>query len=203
MLCSDGSVAFLNSADLCQTQDLVNSEIILIRVLRWRKQFWSTGFVPFRLCPVEFFHNSRLIRRIQQKEIFKKFGDFSRIWTQIACLAVKCLNHYTKPFSVLVWDYNSIIFMHGRFCPIRLIHLIGRKSLHFEKTGLTFLCCQRHEISQFYAGFPPCILLLISLPTIYCFVNVNVNLNFIFQYYSVSCCYWWYPEGFKLVPKWF
>ena len=23
--------------------------------------------------------------------------------------------------------------MHGRFCPIRLIHLIGRKSLHFEK----------------------------------------------------------------------
>ena len=26
--------------------------------------------------------------------------------------------------------------MHGWFCPIRLIHLIGRKSLHFEKTRL-------------------------------------------------------------------
>ena len=26
--------------------------------------------------------------------------------------------------------------MHGGFCPIRLIHLIGRKSLHFEKTIL-------------------------------------------------------------------
>ena len=26
--------------------------------------------------------------------------------------------------------------MHGLFCPIRLIHLIGRKSLHFEKTRM-------------------------------------------------------------------
>ena len=26
--------------------------------------------------------------------------------------------------------------MHGLFCPIRLIHLIGRKSLHFEKTSM-------------------------------------------------------------------
>ena len=78
-----------------------------------------------------FFHNSRLIRRIQQKEILKKFRDLSRNRTQIACLAVGHLNHYTKLFSVLVWHCNSILFMHEWFCPI---HLIGWKSLHFEKT---------------------------------------------------------------------
>ena len=36
-------------------------------------------------------------------------------------------------FSVLVWGCNWILFIQWRFCPIRLIHLIGRKSLHFEK----------------------------------------------------------------------
>ena len=29
-----------------------------------------------------------------------------------------------------MWGYNGILFMHGWFCPI---HLIQRKSLHFEK----------------------------------------------------------------------
>ena len=40
--------------------------------------------------------------------------------------------HYTTMFSVLVWGYSWILFMHGWFCSIRLIHLIGRKSLYFE-----------------------------------------------------------------------
>ena len=36
-------------------------------------------------------------------------------------------------FSVLVWGCNWILFIHGWFCPIRLIHLFGRKFPHFEK----------------------------------------------------------------------
>ena len=43
----------------------------------------------------DFFHNSRQIRRIEQKRIYKKFGDMTRDWTQIACLAVEHFNHYT------------------------------------------------------------------------------------------------------------
>ena len=85
---------------------------------------------------LKFFHNSCLIRRIQQKEILKKFIDMSRNWAKIACLAARHLNHYTKLFSVLVWDCNWIICMHGWFHPIRLIHLIWWKSLHFEKIRL-------------------------------------------------------------------
>ena len=37
-------------------------------------------------------------------------------------------------FTVLVWVCNWILFMHGWFCPLHLIHLIGRKPLHFEKS---------------------------------------------------------------------
>ena len=87
----------------------------------------------------EFFHNSRLIRQIQPN-IFLKFRDLNRNWTQMACSPVRHLNHYTKLFSVLVWDYNWILFMHRWFCPIRLIHLIGRKSLHFETTRIYGIC---------------------------------------------------------------
>ena len=47
---------------------------------------------------VEFFHNSRLIRRIQQKD-----------WSQINCLTVSLSNHYTRMFSVLVWDCKWIL----------------------------------------------------------------------------------------------
>ena len=88
---------------------------------------------PLEKLVIEFFHNSRLIRRIKQKEIFQKIRDLSRNWTHITCLAVRHLNHYTKLFSVLVWDCNSIILMGWWFCPICLIHLIWRKSLHFGK----------------------------------------------------------------------
>ena len=97
----------------------------------------------------EFFHNSRLIRWIQQKQLAKKPRDLTRDWTQIACIAVRHLNHYTKLFSVLVWGCNWIPFMHGWFCPIRLIHLIGCKSLHFEKTRLTSIHdCHSENITR-------------------------------------------------------
>ena len=62
-----------------------------------------------------------------------KIRDLTRDWTQIACLAARQFNHYTRMFSMLVWGCNWILFMHGWFCRICLIHLIGRKYLHFEK----------------------------------------------------------------------
>ena len=37
-------------------------------------------------------------------------------------------------FSVLVWGCNWILFMYGWFWPFRLIPLIRRKSLDFEKS---------------------------------------------------------------------
>ena len=80
----------------------------------------------------EFFHNSGLITRIEQKKL-PKIGDMTMDWIQITCLAVRYFNHYTRMFSVLVRGCNWMPFMHGRFCPIHLIHLIGQKSLHFEK----------------------------------------------------------------------
>ena len=128
-----------------------------------------------KLQTFEFFHNSCLIRQIQQKEILKKFRDFSRIWNQIACLAVRHLNHYTKLFSVLLWDCNSIIFMHWWFCPICLIHLIGPKSFHFEKNSF-FLqifrafctalwqhhCYIPHNVNK----LPPLVIYLLMIPKI-------------------------------------
>ena len=58
---------------------------------------------------IKFFHNSHLIRRIDQENITKKFGDLTRNWTQIACFAVRHLNHYIRMFSVLVRAYNWIL----------------------------------------------------------------------------------------------
>ena len=81
----------------------------------------------------KFLHNARLIRWIQQNKIYKKLIHLTRDWTQITCLAVSHSNHYTRMFSMLVWGCNWILFMHRWFCLIRLIHLIGWKSLHFEK----------------------------------------------------------------------
>ena len=81
----------------------------------------------------EFFRNSCLIRWIQQNQIYQKSVDLTRDWTQIKCLAVSHSNHYTITlFSVLVWGCYWILFMHGWFCWICLIFLIGRNSLHFE-----------------------------------------------------------------------
>ena len=57
----------------------------------------------------------------------------TRDWTLITCLAVSHPNLYTWIFSAFVWCWNWILFMHEWFCPIRLIHLIRWKYLHFEK----------------------------------------------------------------------
>ena len=108
---------------------------LFITIVEGQTLLKSTGQVTHNKT-FEFFHNSRPIRRIQQNKIYKKFRDFTRNWTQITCLTVRHLNHYTKLFSVPVWGCNWILFMFGWFCPIRLIHLIGWKSLHFEKTRL-------------------------------------------------------------------
>ena len=81
----------------------------------------------------DFFHNSHLIKWIQQNKICKRITDLTRDWTKYACLVVKRFNHCTRMFSVLVWGCNWILFIHGWFCPIGLIHLIGRKSFSFWK----------------------------------------------------------------------
>ena len=73
---------------------------------------------------IRVFHNSRLIRWIQQNNFYKNFRR-DQAWNQ-----GHLLNHYTRMFSVLVLDCIWILFMLGWFCPI---HLIRRKSLHFEK----------------------------------------------------------------------
>ena len=96
------------------------------------------GFNPsvhslHRYSHPKFFHNSRLFGWIQQKKIYKTFRGLTRDWTQINCLGVSHSNYYTGMFSMFVWGYNWILFMNGRFCPI---HLIRRKSLHFEKNRL-------------------------------------------------------------------
>ena len=57
-------------------------------------------------------------------------------WLKIEPRFFATLTYYTKMFSVLVWGCNSILFVEGWFCPICVIHLIGRKSLHFDKTRL-------------------------------------------------------------------
>ena len=112
----------------------------------------ATDHGLFKSTTFEFFHNFRLIRWIEQKIIYKKFGDMTKDWTQITYLAVRHFNHYTRMFSVLVWGCNWILFTHGWFCPIRLIHLIGWKSLHFEKKN-RWTKFRRYQISTWiYTG---------------------------------------------------
>ena len=100
-----------------------NKFAFALRVKRYNRVLTKMTMGTF-----EFFHNSRLIRRIQQNKIYKKLRNLTRDWTQITCLTVRHLKHYTRMFSVLVWGCNWILFMLGWFCPIRLIHLIWRTS---------------------------------------------------------------------------
>ena len=55
---------------------------------------------------------------MKKKRIYKKNGDVTKDWTQIAGLGVR---HFTRMFSEIVWGCNWMLFMHGWFCPIRLI----------------------------------------------------------------------------------
>ena len=52
------------------------------------------------------FQKSPLIRWTQ-----KKIRDLTQGWTHIACLAVSHSNHYTRMFSVLVWECNWILIL--------------------------------------------------------------------------------------------
>ena len=69
--------------------------------------------------------------------IYKKFRNLTGDYTEITYSVVSHSNHHTRIFSVLLWGCNWIQFMHEWFCPICLIHLIGRKFIHFEKLE----CC--------------------------------------------------------------
>ena len=79
------------------------------------------------------------------------FRDLTRVWTQNSCLVVSHSYHYTRIVSVLVWDCNWILFMHGLFCPFRLIHnLFILKKKHWNVTlkldipfnsSMVFACC--------------------------------------------------------------
>ena len=79
-----------------------------------------------------FFHNSRLIRWIQQDKIYKKILDQGLNPDRLLSCQQRS-NHYTGMIFVFVWGCNWILFVYGWFCPICIIHLIGRKSSHFEK----------------------------------------------------------------------
>ena len=98
----------------------VTSDIILTEVegYKKRKKFWSTGF---------------FIIRVQLDEFSKIKFYLTENWTQITCLAGSHTNHYTRMFSVPVWGSNWVLFMHGWFWSIRLIHLIRQKSRHLKK----------------------------------------------------------------------
>ena len=61
------------------------------------------------------FHNSRLIRWIQQDEIYNKVRDLTRDWTRITCLTVSHPNYYTRIISVLVSACNWMLLMPVQF----------------------------------------------------------------------------------------
>ena len=82
---------------------------------------------------IEFFHNCHLIKWIHQNKICKQLAGLGRDWTQITCLVVNHPNYYTRKVFCACVRHRWILFMHGWFCPIRLIHLIRWKSVHFEK----------------------------------------------------------------------
>ena len=126
---------------------------------------------------IEIFHNSRVIRRIQHNKIYKKFRDLTRTWTQITCLAVSHSNRYTRMFSKLLWDCNWVLFMHGWFCPI---HLIGRKSLHFEKK---LECCCRVRWERGEGGFYGCLAYFVWATKWFCH-----SLIFCSFLHYWSCC---------------
>ena len=104
-------------------------------------------------CIRDFFIILIELDKFNKIQFIKIIRDLVRDWTQIICLIVSHSNHYTRMFSVLLWGCNWMLFMHGWFCPISLIHLIGQKFLYFEKkidrnimkrgilADITIACC--------------------------------------------------------------
>ena len=79
-----------------------------------------------------------LLDEFNKIKFTKKSIDLTRDWTKLTFLAISQSNHYTRMFSVLVWGLNWIWFIHVWFCPIRLIQLIGRKSVSNVHVALLF-----------------------------------------------------------------
>ena len=61
--------------------------------------------------PIEFFHNSRLIRWIQQDKIYKKILDQGLNPDRLLSCQQRS-NHYTGMVFVLVWGCNWILFVY-------------------------------------------------------------------------------------------
>ena len=66
----------VSPSNLKLVQKLVRS-IVLINAFNFHNESNNRFFKQAR-CAVEFFHNSRLIRRIQKNKIYKKFRDLTR-----------------------------------------------------------------------------------------------------------------------------
>ena len=100
--------------------------------------FWTACKISIQSS---FIHNSWPSRWIQQNKIYKEFIDITRNLTWITYLTVSQSKHYTQMVSVVVCGSNWILFSHEWFCRI---HLIGQKSLDFEKIEFLFLniCCE-------------------------------------------------------------
>ena len=120
-----------------------------------------------------FFHNSRLIRRIQQNKIYKK-RDLTRDWTWIACLTVRHLNHYARMFSVLVWVCNWILFMHELILSSLSNSFNWTKISFWKKTRLSFLIVTDQLVWMKCSR-------ILNFMTLHCSFNVQIH-----QYFLIS-----------------
>ena len=104
----------------------------------------------------EFFRNFCSISRVETKTVTKIWTRGPGLSSNSYCLVVSHSIHYTRVFSVILWCFNLRIFMHGWFCLIHLIYLIGRKSLHFEqkiRMAQIKLLIDIWKINNFEKGF--------------------------------------------------
>ena len=126
-----------------------NLPIILNLRDNWHINHWVL-FLIFSLF--EFFHNSCLIRWILQNKIYKKLQIWPGIEPRLLAYLSGTLTITLECFLFLC--EVVILFMHSWLCPIHLIHLIGGKSLHFEKTRLWSPCSElaldKKEIMSFF-----------------------------------------------------
>ena len=104
----------------------------------WHLKSWIEQLsVEKRLCPTthqtnELFHNSCLFRRIQQNRLYKNW----QTWSRIEPMSLATLTITLESFLCLCEIVNGFWFMYGCIYLICPIHLIRRKLLYFEKTGL-------------------------------------------------------------------
>ena len=100
--------------------------------------YWSFFEEEWLSCSILFNHRVffkilRLIRWIEQNEFGQKWGlspGYSDYFPTATAIT-------TQSQLSLCRALNCTFFMHHSFCPIRLIHLIRRKFLYFEKVILS------------------------------------------------------------------